>query len=1097
MQKCFDCDYDRAIVKCTNCKGNLCVQCNTKKHMLSSKTPNQLVSTASAITKPCEKYKWQNHKYYLVCEECDQRERECYCPECDEKFCNLCFTAFHKRGNRITHTKNPLGNRENFVMFLNVMFFDCSQNYDDKFKKLLTEYLKNHKYLMKYIMIITNDEEELRNRIDDAVFLEIVEIKEENFFKDISVFKQECQKLIAKEYNLNKAHLFFYDDGDFSSWLSEMYKNIKIKKVSSFVSDETESGVKINSQHDEISELKTRWNVRVSLKSEKLASYEQSYDKRMNKCFSADNQEASPIKIGNFSKLSYLLESSNITEFLRNQIKHPLYHIFNDIEYEDQNFKHYSLLIQQELHEKAINGNTKILYDKFVLYIQNKYEIALPKIQALISKAVEANIIYKQVRQLSNSHSLIFLSLKSSFLFSHENLLWIVKSLKKDKVSFSIPMILNRIKDVFDLSVNEDFVYDLFDDYIQYKYSSEADDDILFRSLDIIRVSEKNYTILYYDEKEITNSVLNSKLYKDDFEDLIEVDENSYEFGLFKNFIDHVFTLDLIHINEKYQQITNETLSEIIKSDAMSKGSRSSQMYKLSSIDPYSLNADNLAPAKTIKFEYSHKIQQSYKSSNFATYSRDLDKQSETLMKNNSIKDKTDKPVHLLNRFKKVIPGGKYGLALFIKYFGFQQLRLFSIGKILALIDKTIKFNIIRYSKTFIFKNDDFNFSDEDPDQLIDKEKLFDRFKVRLMTVLHENNGQIMIAQAKELIEKSEEIMINEFERFGFNKLKNIIEEFEEDFRIIEVKKGTFIITNKSSEFKLVNKRIEQIANGVETRSQKKNKKKKQKKLAGNSPAHVNDSCNNSLKDTVENNVTQKIELLTVPSDILYKVKVNIFRILNSAQTGLEPQEIYELLQQKFNMEFDAVLFGYKSFYSFLIAELKDLVEIEIKYLENEENKHLIYLKNKKFGVMNKEKYMITNKLSLSKNDNCIMLSQTEIETLDDKIINNLIGERVNDSSISELPDSKGSFCFENVSQQISYKSLIEKLKSENITKIKKVRDTNMKKLSHLHSLGEKVENAYAEGRIENDSIRNLDIIDSGTNMTQNDLYGYDSKSVN
>ena len=1096
MQKCFDCDYDNAIIKCATCKCYLCVQCNAKKHCLSAKTIAQTNSIMTVMTKTADRDRCQNHKYFLVCEECDQREREFYCQECDEKFCGVCFGAFHKRGNRKHHERHPLNHRENFSILLNLVFFDCSKNYDKKFEKLITDYLANYKYLLKHVMIVTNNKADLEDRIDNAFFLEIVEIAAPDFFDKIEVFKGECEKLIKADYNVNKVHMFFDHDEEFTNWLIERYRDVKVNKMSSVVSEDDASGGRVGSNMDEITEMKTQWDMRMSLKSENITKYHVPPDKRINKCFSADNQEVSPNRICNYSRLSNLLESSNITEFLKHPIKHPLYHIFNDIDYDDEYFKQYSLIIQQELHENALNGNTKILYDRFILYIQNKYEISLPKIQALISKAVDSNIIYKQVRQLSNSHTLTFLSLKSSFLFSHENFLWIIKSLKKDKVSFSLSMILNRIRDVFDLSVNEEFLYDLFDDYIQYKFTVESDNDSLFKCLDIVKVSDKNYSIYYLDEHEQFTTVLEPCNSKEDFEDLIEVSEESYEFSMFKNFIDHLFTLDLIHINEKYQQITNETLSEIMRSEEGSRKTRTSQMYKLSSIDPSYVNTETIVPSKTLKFEFPHKPQQSYRNSNFATYSQNLDRQSEANTKNKHVQEKNDKPVSALKRFKKVIPGGKYGLALFTKFFGFQKLRNFSIGKILAFIDKAIKCNIIRYSKTFIFKNEDCNFSDEDSQQYADKDKLFERLRLRLIAVLQENEGQIMIAQAKELIEKTGEVYIHEFEKFGFNKVKNIIKCYNDEFPIQEVKKGTFVITWNNPEFKLVNRRIEQIASGQETRSQKKNKKKKMKKLTGNSPAQTTNLVNMSIKDSTDKSIFSNANVREMPNELLYKLKVNTFRILNSAQLGLEPADIENELHLKYNMNFNARAFGYENFYHFIINELKDIVEIEVKYLETGDCQYLIYLRNKKFGVMNKDKYMITNKLSMSKNNTCVQLSQNELEILEDKFLNNIMHEHINESSISEIQGSRTSFCMENVSQQVSYKSLIDKLKAEKVSCMKDNKDETVNKLVPGYSLSEQVDQLTGEATHRAFTNKQSGTIDSNA-LALEEMYGDDNKSVN
>ena len=57
---------------------------------------------------------------------------------------------------------------------------------------------------------------------------------------------------------------------------------------------------------------------------------------------------------------------------------------------------------------------------------------------------------------------------------------------------------------------------------------------------------------------------------------------------------------------------------------------------------------------------------------------------------------------------KKAIPGGKYGFALFVKYFGLPKLKKLTLGKILGLIDKAVKIEYIKYIKTFIVKNEHF-----------------------------------------------------------------------------------------------------------------------------------------------------------------------------------------------------------------------------------------------------------------------------------------------------------------------------------------------------------------------------------------------------
>ncbi|CAM9853671.1 unnamed protein product, partial [Sphacelaria rigidula] len=38
-----------------------------------------------------------------ICEECEDRRAQWFCPECEGNFCDVCFYALHRKGKRALH----------------------------------------------------------------------------------------------------------------------------------------------------------------------------------------------------------------------------------------------------------------------------------------------------------------------------------------------------------------------------------------------------------------------------------------------------------------------------------------------------------------------------------------------------------------------------------------------------------------------------------------------------------------------------------------------------------------------------------------------------------------------------------------------------------------------------------------------------------------------------------------------------------------------------------------------------------------------------------------------------------------------------------
>jgi hypothetical protein len=134
--------------------------------------------------------------------------------------------------------------------------------------------------------------------------------------------------------------------------------------------------------------------------------------------------------IGDNSKLSIKLDTSiNPTNF-----KFSFNHIYNDIAFSGILTKEYSLLLQHELCIESAKGNLKLLYNEFAKNLSNKYKITDEMTFELLEKAKENNIIFIQNRQFTKSKQLKFVSLRVPLYFSHENFIWVINSLIKDKV---------------------------------------------------------------------------------------------------------------------------------------------------------------------------------------------------------------------------------------------------------------------------------------------------------------------------------------------------------------------------------------------------------------------------------------------------------------------------------------------------------------------------------------------------------------------------------------------------------------------------------------------------------------------------------------
>ena len=121
-------------------------------------------------------------------------------------------------------------------------------------------------------------------------------------------------------------------------------------------------------------------------------------------------------------------------------------------------------------------------------------------------------------------------------------------------------------------------------------------------------------------------------------------------------------------------------------------------------------------------------------------------------------------------KVKKAIPGGKYGCALMVKHCGPEELQLKSLGRILALIKKSLEEGVLVHWKTLLVKNEkgkDCN------SQAV--EVALRRYQQNVLRLLSKHQDGISLAQFKQYYNKDYPTRPFEFEKLRFAKLTDFL----------------------------------------------------------------------------------------------------------------------------------------------------------------------------------------------------------------------------------------------------------------------------------------------------------------------------------
>lgn len=86
-----------------------------------------------------------------------------------------------------------------------------------------------------------------------------------------------------------------------------------------------------------------------------------------------------------------------------------------------------------------------------------------------------------------------------------------------------------------------------------------------------------------------------------------------------------------------------------------------------------------------------------------------------------------------------------------------------------------------------------------------------------------------------------------------------------------------------------------------------------------------------------------------VKNKYLLDLRINVFKILNHYNSGLESDSLEKKLRQKLDTSWTSAVFKCAKFHLFMLEHLKDIVEVEMKFTHNGGFKYIFYLKNSRF----------------------------------------------------------------------------------------------------------------------------------------------------
>ena len=411
-------------------------------------------------------------------------------------------------------------------------------------------------------------------------------------------------------------------------------------------------------------------------------------------------------------------------------------------------------------------------------------------VRNILLRAAYNNIIVITIIQVTQHHLLNFVSLKLELL-SLENLIWVVRNLKLDRVTPIEASIVSRIKQTFALKFKGKTWRLIMDEIYDYCLKHKIDHGAQRTGLEH-KNSPRGGSSGHNHIKDFNNSIHNliiqfaeSPFVKSqqvailDLEDMkhlpaedtIEIDPSNPLWTQFKLYLQEVFDGDLIFFNSslKENQERLKPLNPALDLPFYNKREPSeteNQLIESTTTDNITANIDDTGTQSGL-------IYSELGSSKANKTGESVAEETPSLMSRNQ---------ELLHKGGKAIPGGRHGLTQFVKHFGPKKFSELSYGKLSKLVQMSIDQGFLAYYKTYLVKSDQTkprtdHISDSEKNSEIQKKKLIE-IEHALVECLVEEDNYLPLAQLKKKLNKRLGCKINLAE-LGFVKLRNLVESFE------------------------------------------------------------------------------------------------------------------------------------------------------------------------------------------------------------------------------------------------------------------------------------------------------------------------------
>lgn len=265
-----------------------------------------------------------------------------------------------------------------------------------------------------------------------------------------------------------------------------------------------------------------------------------------------------------------------------------------------------------------------------------------------------------------------------------------------------------------------------------------------------------------------------------------------------------------------------------------------------------------------------------------------------------------------------------------IKLTGPNELSSLSLGKLCSFVQKALNLNILIYYKTLLIRNNQFDNTSLNASSEAKNAKKISILKEQILSLLRENKGGLSLAQIPLLLKNKFKKSYN-IQSLGFPKLKNLLATMDEvdlektQGNLLKALLKTHIRKNSEKPLEEVSKNNLGGKKFLTLRTNPLDHKL--------SNLHYTSNMHGNFFDSQEPTTHHVKACRTVSTleDYILKIQSTILDILRCNIFGIEVEKLKNELDRWVGVEFNYRIAGAESFQEFLINNLGDYLDIEIK----------------------------------------------------------------------------------------------------------------------------------------------------------------------